>query len=192
MKTAKGNADATHRLEDLTVHEVSLVTAAANKREFLVVKADMRGKLLKGKESAEGIAVVVAELQKLDASTPEGLKALREKTAILNLLLKDGDEAPTPAAAEPPAAQTPPQEPAVTPPMEDVAKGAGLGALVVTKASNVVPTQQITAALETLAQVAKMHVTPSTATSNVAKDEQAATGEATKDPWAEFDRKSSL
>ena len=41
MKVTKDSADATHRLVDLTVQEVSLVTAAANKREFLVIKADM-------------------------------------------------------------------------------------------------------------------------------------------------------
>jgi len=188
MKVTKDSADATHRLVDLTVQEVSLVTAAANKREFLVIKADMRGKHLKGKSSVSEIALIVAELAKLNVTTPEGLKSLREKTAALTDLLTDDESVTSPpvnAIAEKEDAE----------PSADAtgAVDAKLSALLVTKQANanaaVGTLAQVAASLDALTQIVKSAgILGNTGNSNVVKDEKV-TSTDTKDPWSEFDRK---
>lgn len=188
MGVAKGNSDATHELVDLSVHEVSLVTAAANKREFLVVKADttMRGQLLKNSKSTkEQVTEAVAALQSIDPSSAEGQKELRTKALALAEMLKEGE--PAVATPAPEAASAP-----VAAPAADVAKAApSLDALLVSKGADVAPDlKQLAATVSALTQVvAKMQVSKTASPSNAA--EPSATTETPEDHWAEFDRKKT-
>ena len=134
------------------------------------------------------IALIVAELAKLNVTTPEGLKSLREKTAALTDLLTDDESVTSPpvnAIAEKEDAE----------PSTDAtgAVDAKLSALLVTKQANanaaVGTLAQVAASLDALTQIVKSAgILGNTGNSNVVKDEKV-TSTDTKDPWSEFDRK---
>lgn len=192
MKVVKGREKATHELTDLTVHEVSLVSRAANKRKFIVVKSGdgMRGKMIKSEMAppapAEASTVptdpgpkheaLVAEIGKIDTSTEAGRETLRVKALELAATL----------AGPPPS----PSSPGSTPQVADLAVTKSTPAVAPPETTPTLSQKQlshIASALEQLAVVIKQREGTPVATSNAATDADAGTSTTTKvDPWAQF------
>lgn len=98
MSTRQKKDDATHRLEDMTTQEVSLVDRAANLRTFLTLKSEDNGTMAKKKTDTNKQALVLPTQAK--EALVEGVADALEKLTGVTQAIK---ESTTDDAAEVPA-----------------------------------------------------------------------------------------